>query len=321
MSCVLLALAACSPLRAPATAEPLRVVILSDLNSSYGSASYEPDVLRAVTLTVQRFRPQLVLIAGDMIAGQRPTLTDSTVHTMWSVFDTTVFLPLRRAGIAVAFTVGNHDASGYPAHERDRRAALAHWTPRRDALGVRIVDAATFPFNYALRYRDLFVAVLDASTGRVGEDSAQLAWLRRTLDSDAARTARQRLTLGHVPLYAVAEGRNAPGEVQSQPDSVRALLEAGGVRMHISGHHHAYYPGRRGALELLHAGALGQGPRPLLGTSDAYRTLTVLDFLPGDSIADSTWRLTAGGIEPIDPRTLPARIDGINGWVLRRDTR
>jgi len=43
------------------------------------------------------------------------------------------------------------------------------------------------------------------------------------------------------------------------------LLER--YHVHISGHHHAYFPGHRGQLELLHTGALGSGPRPLLNSN------------------------------------------------------
>lgn len=290
-------------------AGPLRVVVMSDLNSAYGSTRYEPEVHTAVRRTVEQWRPDLVLIAGDMVAGQKPSLSDERVRAMWAAFDSAVAEPLRRAGVPFAFTVGNHDASGHPGHERDRREAARHWQP--SDLGVRVLEGGRFPFYYAFTQGDVFFLILDASTGAVAADSAQMAWVRRTLASEPARSAGMRVSLGHVPLYPVARGRDRPGEVQAQADSIRALLERGDVRLHISGHHHAYLPGRRGDLELLHAGALGQGARQLLaeGAGEPIRTVTVLElFPPEDRWAERTYRVDGYMVEPVDPGGLPARV-------------
>jgi hypothetical protein len=304
-----------------AHAEPVRVVVLSDLNSSYGSTTYDPEVAHAVRRTVDEWRPDLVLIAGDMIAGQRPALEDANVRAMWAAFDSVVAAPLRRAGIPLAVTMGNHDGSAHPGHERDRRLAAEYWGTRQ--VGMGILDGGRYPFYYAFIRGDVFFLVLDASTGAVVADTTQMAWLASTLASPEARSAELRVSMGHVPLYAVAEGRNRPGEVQANPDSLRSILEGAGVRLHISGHHHAYYPGRVGALDLLHAGALGQGPRALLGSDlPPTRTVTILDLYPArDSLAEQTFRVYDDAVEPLDVASLPRRIDGINGQVILRDTK
>ncbi|MGH7444688.1 MAG: metallophosphoesterase family protein, partial [Longimicrobiales bacterium] len=289
-------------------------------NSAYGSTEYDPEVSAAVELVRGEWRPDLVLIAGDMIAGQRPALTDANVRAMWAAFDTVVAAPLRRAGIPFAFTLGNHDASGHPAHARDRRLAREYWRDAAQAPRYALADSANFPFSYAFALRDVFVLVLNASTGNVADDSAQLAWVRRVLSSEPARRAHVRIALGHVPLYAVAEGRNRVGEVQAEPDSLRRILERGDVAMYVAGHHHAYYPGHRGALLLLSAGALGQGPRPLIGSDAApYKAITVLEVHDNGVITDRTFRIDARALRPIDLRTLPARIEGVNGFIVRRD--
>jgi hypothetical protein len=303
-----------------AHAEPLRVVVLSDLNSSYGSTEYDPEVGHAVRRTVDEWRPDLVLIAGDMIAGQRPALEDANVRAMWAAFDSVVAAPLRRAGIPLAVTMGNHDGSAHPGHERDRRLAAEYWGTRQ--ADILILDGGRYPFYYAFTRGDVFFLVLDASTGAVVADTAQMAWLATALASREARSAGLRVSMGHVPLYAVAEGRDRPGEVQAHPDSLRSIMETAGVRLHISGHHHAYYPGRVGALDLLHAGALGQGPRTLLGSDlPPARTVTILDLYPArDSLAERTFRVYDDVVDPLDVSTLPRRIDGINGPVILRDT-
>lgn len=305
----------CSMPPAP-TPEPLRVAVLSDFNSAYGSTSYDPEVHAAVRLVTDEWRPDLVLIPGDMIAGQRPSLSDANVRAMWAAFDSTVAAPLRRAGIPFAFTIGNHDGSGHPGHERDRRLAREHWSAPGVMPDLAFVDDAAFPFRYAFLLRDVFFLVIDASTGAVAADSAQLAWIRRMLASEAARSAKVRIAMGHVPLHAVAVGRNGPGEVQAEPDSLRRLLERGGVAMYIAGHHHAYYPGTRGSLLLLSAGAVGQGPRPLVGSdAEPFKALTLLTI--GDAIRERTFGIAGDSTWVIDAATLPAEIEGINGRIER----
>ena len=300
---------------------PLRAVVISDLNSSYGSTTYDPEVGAIVRRITDEWRPDLVLIAGDMIAGQRASLSDENVRAMWAAFDTTVAAPLRRAGIPFLFTVGNHDASGHPAHERDRRFAAEYWRDVASGTGVTPLPGGDFPFHYAVLQRGVLFIVVDASTGAMARDSSQRAWLDRTLRSDAVRGAGLRVVLGHVPLYAVAEGKNRAGEVQEEPDALRAQLERGGVRLFVSGHHHAYYPGWRGELELLHSGQLGQGPRPLIGSRLApFKSVTLLELFPArDSAAERTYEVAGDSLRLVDIRTLPPRIDGINGYVIRRD--
>jgi hypothetical protein len=306
-------------------AAPLRVVVISDLNGAYGSTEYEPRVHRTVRRIVEDWRPDLVIAAGDLIAGQQPSLPDSTVAAMWSAFDTAVGRPLRDAAIPFAPTIGNHDGSRYPAHARDRRFALDYWTTPAHTPALDFVDAEDFPFNYAFRMGDLFVLVWDASNEEIARLPAQLEWIEATLSSPEARRAATRIVLGHLPLHAVAEGRDRPGEVLAEPDSLRAILEKHDVRMYVSGHHHAYYPGRRGALEMLHTGALGQGARPLIGSSEApYSTVTTLEIAPaGGPIGLSTYRLSEDGemLSDLPLPALPERVDGFNGPVIRRDLR
>ncbi len=308
------------PAAASGPAGGLRVVVLSDLNSSYGSTRYEPEVAGIIERVADEWRPDLVLLAGDVVAGQKPALSDAEVRAMWAAFDSVVAAPLRRAGIPFAFTPGNHDASGHPAHVRDRRLAAGYWANADPGIGV--LEGGRFPFHYAFVRGNVFFLVLDASTGGVVADSAQMAWIRRALDSDAARTAGLRVALGHVPLYPIAEGRDRPGEFQADADSLRRVLQAGSVALYVSGHHHAYFPGRRSGLALLHAGALGQGARPLLGSSPSahpYRTVTRLELFPAlDSIAERTYRLAGDTLVPLDPASLPPRIEGSTGPVFRR---
>lgn len=302
----------------------LRVVVVSDLNSSYGSTEYEPEVHRTVRLIREVWRPDLVLAAGDLIAGQKPSLTDQGVRAMWAAFDSAFARPLREAGIPFGFTLGNHDASAYPAHRRDRALAVEHWRDPAHRSGVAFVDSTHYPLYYSFTQGGLFVLVWDASFAGTVHVLPMMGWVREQLGSRRARAARHRVVLGHLPLYAVAEGRDRPGEVLQEPDSLRALLERLGADTYVSGHHHAYYPGKRGALELLHAGAVGQGPRPLLGgTEPPVQTVTVLDYhFDADSVAYTTYAFEKGPEERLRPvRTpdLPPVIRASDGYVVRRD--
>jgi hypothetical protein len=301
-----------------------RVVVISDLNSAYGSTSYGPEVSTAVRLIREEWQPDLVLAAGDLIAGQRPSLTDDNVRAMWAAFDSVVGAPLRSAGIPFGFSLGNHDASAYPAHQRDRAFAVAHWRAAQRHPGVAFVDSTYFPLYYSFRQGPLFVVAWDATSAIMPQDTTMMRWLHAQLGSDAARRAPFRLVLGHLPLHAVAEGRDRPGEVLESPESLRALLERYEVHSYISGHHHAYYPGRRGALELLHTGALGDGPRPLLGRVEpSPRTVTILDFngLSG-TVANTTYEVSGTALgDSVPLASLPLRLDGHNGHVVRRDVR
>lgn len=319
--CVVVASACARPQPAPAPESPLRAVVISDLNGSYGSTDYPVEVSRAVDHIVQTWRPDVVLVAGDMVAGQAPQLPDSAVRAMWQAFDSVVAAPLRAARIPLVATLGNHDASAYPAHARDRRIAAEYWRGSPASSPLSFVDREHYPLRYTVRQRDVFIVAWDATNQESSTDPELLQWLREALASPEAREARHRVVLGHLPLYAVAQGRNLPGEVLARGDMLRRLLETWGATLFVSGHHHAYYPGRRGALELLHAGALGNGPRQLIGTSMPPRkTVSVLDFF-ADSVGITTYELgtEASAPQPIPVGTLPRAICGIGGWVVRRD--
>lgn len=308
----------------------LRLVAISDLNSSYGSTSYLPEVLRAVEL-IPTWKPDLVLCGGDMVAGQKQGLSRVHISAMWASFHRQLLAPLQRAGLPVAITMGNHDASsarsgGRYAFELDRQEAARYWRGQQNALGLQFVDATRFPFAYSVKQHDLFLLVWDASSATVPAD--QVAWAERQLRSPQAQSARLRLVLGHLPLLAVGQGRDRPGDVLQQSEALRQLLERTGAHAYISGHHHAYFPGRVDQLDLLNLGALGSGARRRLqDNTPPVQTLTLIDaFWPrGDGAGDgSTTGRTVytsynmSTLQPISSQQLPAQIRPSQGPILRR---
>ncbi|MFM7423738.1 MAG: metallophosphoesterase family protein [Elainella sp.] len=301
----------------------VRLAVISDLNSAYGSTDYEPEVDSGINL-LPFWQPDLVLCSGDMVAGQKPSLTPAQIQAMWAGFDQHVAAPLRQYGLPFGFTVGNHDASSAQAinggflFQQERDLASQYWNRPEHNPGVQFVDRYQFPFYYSFAAQDIFFLVWDGSSSRIPAD--QLAWVEQALSSPAARQAKLRILIGHLPLYGVAVGRDEPGEVMDNADSLRALLEKYSVHTYISGHHHAYYPAHKGRIQFLHTGILGSGPRPLIaGTAAPRKTLTIIDvqFDSPDLTTYTTYDMQT--LQPIQFDELPRSLTAHNGLLLRRD--
>ena len=299
----------------------VRAVVISDMNSRYGSTEYRTEVLEGVAL-LPEWQPDLVLCAGDMIAGQSVALTRLEVDAMWTAFDRQILTPIRDMGYPYAFTLGNHDASSYQyqgdyVFAIDRAAAADYWAPYVDQLDLQYEDKGQFPFYYSFKQNDVFYMIWDASSANVPAE--QVAWADATLASEAAQTAKLRIAIGHLPLYAISQGRDRSGEFLNNGDALRELLERHAVHTYITGHHHAYFPGHMNSLDLLHCGALGSGPRTWLNRTDAaFQTLTVMDiFFDSGEVAYSTYNMNNKQLIALEQ--LPRQIIGPTGRVLRED--
>jgi hypothetical protein len=296
----------------------LRIVVFGDFNGPYGAVTYPGGVGRVVHAIGDVWRPDLVLLPGDLVAGQSRALPDERFEQMWSAFDEVVAAPLRAAGIAYAATMGNHDASslrgpgGAFAFERERAAAAAYWSQPMYAANLAYADRHDYPFTYAFRHGEVFVAVIDASSALVDDD--QRTWLGSVLARPEANSAALRLVMGHLPLVGVST-KTAPGEVIADAPDLARLLRDHGVDTYISGHHAAYYAGRWGGLELLFAG--GIGARPILGSTARPRSaVTVTDvWLAPLRVRHTTFDPT--DMQVIPGTSLPERIEHRAGAVLR----
>ena len=277
--------------------KPLRIGLISDLNSSYGSTSYGPTVERGVNLLLQQ-KPDLVICAGDMVAGQKTSLTDRQLAAMWEGFETFVRRPLETAGIPLLPAMGNHDASSQQSqgrwiYARERQQASRFWSKHQDAVPSGLTEADNFPFQYAWHGPGLFLVVMDASSATVS--SAQRQWLTRTLNAPQRQQDDLCLVVGHLPLTAFSQGRARAGECIHDAASLAAELRQADVDLVISGHHHAWYPAEALGLRLLSLGAMGSGRRRLLGSSSASpASLTLLDWSAADqSISERTLNLNS----------------------------
>ncbi len=294
----------------PDAGASLRIVVLSDLNSSYGSTTYEPSVHNAVAALTSSIQPDLVLISGDMVAGQQAGLNYAA---MWQGFHAAVTTPLTQAGIPVAPAPGNHDASAYSGFEAERNEYRAQWEPARRPA-VTMVDGSNFPFRYSFTFKGVFFVALDATT--VGAlPSAQKTWVQQQLDGAAGYPVK--IVYGHVPIRPTAIGR----ETQVMGDAAfESMLKARGA-LFVGGHHHGYYPGVSNGLRHVVTPCIGAGPRTLIGTSGtSARGFVVIDVAGGAITSIEARTGTGSGFNSTITRaSLPAEIRSGSHLLTRDD--
>ena len=291
----------------------LRVVVISDLNESYGSVRYSTAVSHAIR-RITDIRPDLVISTGDMVAGQRlaPPMKRGELEAMWTAFHEAVSDPLARAGIPFAVTPGNHDASTGARFETDRTVYREQWLPRRPALDF--VDASGYPFSYAFAVGPVLFVSLDATY--VGHLAArEKLWLANLLERHGPRF-RYRVVFSHIPLWPFSVGRETE---YLGDDELERILQRNRVDLHLSGHHHAYYPGEKDGVRYVGQACLGAAPRPLLGTGHpSEHAITVIEFPAHGRISVEGYR----GLDfahKIDRRTLPERVISKRATLLRDD--
>ena len=150
--------------------KPFKIGLISDLNSSYGSTSYGPTVERGVNLLLQQ-KPDLVICAGDMVAGQKTSLTDRQLAAMWEGFETSVRRPCRKPAFHFCrrWEITTPQASDRRAAGSMHGASAAHqfWNRHQDALPPELTEADNFPFQYSLAWTWSFLVVMDASSATV----------------------------------------------------------------------------------------------------------------------------------------------------------
>ena len=297
-----------------AQAEPLRIAVISDLNGSYGSTDYGDPVKDGVAAIIAR-HPDLVISTGDMIAGQRksPKLTAAELAAMWASFHATVSNPLAQAGLPLLVTPGNHDASAYPGFEAERDAFAKAWSNRIPDLTA--IDVANWPFRSAVSVRGVLLVGMDATrSGPLAEDD--MAWLRRILAAEGPRHDNVVL-YGHLPLMPISHGRE--GDVLADP-ALFDMAKGAGVDIWLSGHQHAFYSGTAGGIVFVAQGALGNGPRKLIGQEETSpKTFTWIEI--GDDGAITVPAYAAPGFGSVlAPDILPPTLGSGQLQLTRRLT-
>lgn len=301
-----------------------RVVVLSDMNASYGSVNYPPAVAKGVARVIS-LRPDLVLSTGDMVAGQWRNLKPAQLRAMWAGFNQTVTQPLLRAGIPFAVSPGNHDAA--PGYADDQRVFRETWAKPDSLLAgnaVKPVDTSNYPTYYSFRVADALYLSLDSTT--TGPfDRKQREWAETQLRTN--RDARTKIVFGHVPPYPVAmKNGRIHNEARFDEEFERMLLREG-VTQTFWGHQHAYFPARvrHSGLPMVGAPALGDGQRPVIGTQKPSPVAFLVADLHADhSITVEACNADGGFLRTVDRATLPKQIDtghagGRGKVILDRD--
>lgn len=208
-------------------------MVLSDLHF--------PNPKRAIidkeVAAIVAMKPRFVVIAGDSTNGNASDTPGIVAGTDkgWALL-AEALEPLRAAHIPVLPVAGNHDS--YLAGHRARYATamdLSKWagsllsSVHADTGSSKLAKA---PFVYSLDLDGVHLAFTHVVSQAVDPDVA--SWLEADLASEAARTARLRIVLSHVPAHsAMADKPNA-----KYVASYGALLEKGKVDVYISGHEH-----------------------------------------------------------------------------------
>lgn len=295
--------------------KPLRICVISDLNASYGSTTYPKEVAQVVG-QMPGIDPDIILCSGDMVAGQKASLTDQNILDMWAGFKSVVLNPINNLQIPFGFTVGNHDAS--PSFSRDRKFSKNFWKENVNATNLTFVDSTNYPFYYSYIKNNVFIISWDAAGAEIKQDVYD--WMKVQLEGKIARKARLRILMGHLPLYAIVDSKNKPGEVNSDPETALKFFKTYGLDLYISGHQHAYYPAQKDGIRFLNMGAIGDGPRKLIGNAaEARKSYTIIE-IPVRNARNFNYKTYTPDRQIISASSLPDSVVGFNG-ISRKDTR
>lgn len=252
-----------------------RIVIISDLNGSYGSLKYDSRINKAIDRIIT-IKPDLVLVTGDMVAGQKSGLN---YKGMWQAFEAVVTIPLSNHGIAVFVTPGNHDASAYSGFEGERKIYKDIWLKYQEnyllSSGIELLSMNNYPFYYSFKSNNTLFIALDATTTNQ-ITGAQRSWLLEQVSRE--KEVDHKVIFSHMPMSPVAQGRDND-YIRDPNNELFSLLKAQKVDLFLSGHHHAYYPAVFNDVRLVSQSCLGSGPRKLIGGSSVSEySFTMVDL-------------------------------------------
>ncbi len=291
----------------------LKICVISDLNSSYGSTNYADEV-KSVIGRLNEIKPDLILCAGDMVAGQKSSLTEDNISAMWNSFKNAVLNPINELKIPFGFTIGNHDAS--PSYLLDRTLSQKFWLENKIATGLNFVDSSNYPFYYSYIKDDVFLMSWDAAGAKVNPEIYQ--WMEEQLSTKQAQKAKLRILIGHLPLYAIVDSKNKVGEVNEDPEKALKFFKKHGIDLYISGHQHAFYPAIKEGIRFLNAGCIGDGPRKLIANkTEAVKTYTIIKIPKRKALNFTYNTYDAKHNLEIDVKSLPDSVAGFNGNSIK----
>lgn len=287
------------------SAYALKIAVISDLNSSYGSTDYHPAVRKTIEQILLE-KPDLVISTGDMIAGQKAGLN---YLAMWESFHKKVTRPLVLNGIPFAVTPGNHDGSGALKFKLEREIYRNQWKEYKPA--VDFIHSENFPDYYAFVLDNVLFVSIDATlAGSLSK--RQMSWLEKVLTEKV--NYRHKIVFGHLPIFATV-AKKATETLNT--NQLETLFKKTKVTAYLSGHHHAYYPGKKDGIYHVSQACLGSGPRTLIGMSKrSPRSYTMIDLK--DKIHVEAYN-AENNFKKIEKKTLPQMIEYNNSTLSRDD--
>jgi Icc-related predicted phosphoesterase len=295
--------------------EALKIVVISDLNGSYGSAKYNKSIPEAIS-RIAEINPDLVISTGDMVAGQRikPLLKRKQLESMWTAFHQNVSDPLADAQLPLAVTAGNHDGSAGKKFSLERLIYQQQWSKRQP--NVQFVDNTYYPFYYAFSLKNVLFISLDATL--VGHlPAVQKDWLVKLLTIGDAQY-RHKVIYSHLPLWPFAQNRET--EILGDHE-LEEILKEHDVKLYLSGHHHAFYPGYKEGIRYVSQACMGDGLYKYIGTDQrSKRAFTLIEIDRNDKITINAYEAPDFS-QPVDFKTLPDKINSRYATLIREDLR
>ena len=217
--------------------DSFRVLHLTDVHIGAGAFSAEKDrwAIEAVSETVRRVKPDLVIVTGDMaypVPFQAGTFNNKREAEMFASM-------MERLGVYWTITFGNHDTEIYSLYDRDDIAAEVYSDPKWEhclfregptdiagkgndvivvrhptADGVEIVDAASYAANVGSTKISQALVTIDSHSYTDGDyfgiawkydniHQDQIGWYAREMDRLTEMNGGEQvknLVFFHIPL-------------------------------------------------------------------------------------------------------------------------
>lgn len=218
---------------APDTARPVRLLVFAD-------GHFNEAVLGPISVAALADGVDVAVSVGDLVSQPEEDQFDKALNGL---------RPLMHR-VPMYAVLGNHEARG-----ANHFAAFV--------VPGAAPDAPTERY-YSVRHGNVWMGMLEVIDFEVsalfGVDTDQVTWLRRELDSEAARTARWRLLFIHHPPWSLGWGHcdGYHGEASLRTLLVPLAAEKG-VTAIFSGHMHGYERGEVDGVTLVVNGGGGGG--------------------------------------------------------------
>lgn len=292
----------------------LRIAVISDMNGDYGSAEYSIRVHKAIE-HLTKIKPDAVLVTGDMVSGEKKGLD---YKGMWNGFRVAVTKPLTESNIPMLVSPGNHDASGWPGFEGERKVYKEEWNNYftnylTKNQKVKLISTENYPFYYSFSLKNVFFMAIDATT-QIELNTKLKLWLKEQSENNLGY--KHKVVFSHYPFHPIAINRENDF-ITDKNNAVFKMLKSNGVTLFLSGHQHAYYPAIWQDIRFVGQACLGGGPRKYIGTTKVSQySFTMVDFQ--DRLLIDAYYYPKFD-QPVDRKTLPSSIKTPKGGSIVRD--